>query len=440
MRDCPLQPLIPHFLIIGGMCGVIKTILLLSENVVRKNAAAFSWRVRHPRLLIGFWRACNLAFNIFVLSWVVTGSYWIYSVYHQVVSTGYSMCNIVLYKFSFSFVTCSYFLLLIIFSWTFFLGISALRRRKTRARSRSEGSVTGGSGILSAGPEGGGTQEEEGVASAEEGGVQGVASEGVELRGVASVGRADSNVHLEFGGVISDRGVASSMEELDNEDGTGRENAITAGGTLVSIRVQGAEQMDSLTRSSPHLYHDPSTCLHHPSVTMASSPHLNRDPSVTSAPLSTMASPHLHHHLSATITPSAPLPETTVTMTAATPPGLHVPRTSLRSESPSRLLSLHTFRQRIQSVDSSDSGLLSNPPRYLHALIPTNMRRMVSCSAMQGPVHKNIMRHHSIPSLRESHYCDLDPRHLGSGDSGNESNRSSLYNTVHAEGYSITAV
>lgn len=250
----------------------------------------------------------------------------------------------------------------------------------------------------------------------------------------------DSSVGVELEGVASDRGVISSVED---EDDIRRGNAIEIPQVPhVSVTVQSAE----VTHSSPHL-HQPRagtasfSPLHLPSTSMASSPHLHQPSSATMAstshlPSTSMASPpYIRQPRSATMASSSPFHLPNVTM--ASSPHLHQPSTTmmavtdlhpgpssprnshllLRFESSPYPSNHHSFRQR---------SFVSNDMRAAVSFLPLHQ--------------KDITRPHSIPSLCESHShnLELDPRHLSSRRGG--SNRSSLYNTVQAEGYSITAV
>ena len=477
MSDCPLQPLLPIFLIIGGLSGVVKTVLLLCENIVRKNAAAISSRVRHTKFLIGVWRISSLLFNVFVLCWIATGSYWVFSVYHQVLSTDYATCDIVLYKISFSFVTCSYVLLLLIFSWTAFLAITALKKRKRD--TRSERGVDDGNRRGSEGDQGQGH-----VTSAEEGVAQTAVVLLVPLEVVEGVDSAslheDASVGVEFEGVAAGVGVASGTgvvsnevtvfaAEVTDEDGTRR-----VAHEVEEARVQTRGQADNLSRSSPHLDRrhsatsqrpsqamssSPHLARHqHPNQTMASSSHLDCHPSVTASSLQhpSASSPHLHQPNVTMATSSSPR---YLNVTMASSPHLHQPSDAAVTAphrdphiptappQPARTRTMHRFESAPcpfsyqtpgqQSFGYNDMGVVSNQLQYGHS---HHAETAVSFSQLQGTAHKDATRPHSISSLCESHSLYLDPTGNSSGRRGNDSTRSSLYNTFHSEGYSITAV
>jgi hypothetical protein len=407
VTDCPLQPFVPIFIIIGGLAGVIKTVLLLSENVMRKNAVAISTRLRHPKLLVRFWRVSNVIFDVFMLSWMVAGSYWIYSIYRQVVVTDYSTCNVVLYKISFSFVTCSYVLVLLVFSWTAYLGISALmRRRKRVSRSTNEGAGDDQRG-------GGGSAEEEGghVTSVDRGEqAVSVALEGTVLEGVVSaVPHNEPGVGVEV--VASDDvGVVPIEGEASNEgtDNRRRDNIpASSAEERVGDRISDVDHVDNVFHSSPHLDRHPSAPSHQPTTAFR----LHRYHSATTT------SVQYHSNIEATSSPHLHQPNGEANLSSA---HLQVPscqqhhRTSLRLESVPYQTSIQ------QSFGSNGFGVLSNP----------FMQSAVSASTLQVPAQKDTTHTHSVPSLVESHsfYLDL----TGS--------RDHLYNTVHTEGYSITAV
>lgn len=235
-------------------------------------------------------------------------------------------------------------------------------------------------------------------------------------------------------------------------------------GPIHEARVQSRGQADNLSQSSPHLDRRHSA-TQHPSQTMSSSPHLARHqypnrtmasashldchPSVTTAPLQhpSTSSPHLpratssSHYLNVTMTSSPHLhqpSEAAITETfpphsqSRVPPQSTRIRTLHRFESAPCPFPYQTAGQ--QSFSSNDLGLMSNQLQYVHS---HDTQTAVSFSHLQGTAHKDATRPHSIQSMCESHSVYLDP--TGSS-RGNESTRSSLYNTFHSEGYSITAV
>ncbi len=122
-----------------------------------------------------------------------------------------------------------------------------------------------------------------------------------------------------------------------------------------------------------------------------------------------------------------------LTMTADTitnhNPHPQIKQTPRPAISPLRLASSSFTMHR--SFGSNDSGLQSNQSRY-----SPSIRGAASFSLLQDHTQNDATRPKSIPSLLKSHSCNLHPKPPGN----NSSNRSSLYNTVRAEGFSITAV
>lgn len=112
--DCPLQPDIPIFLIVGGLSVMLELVILIIYSIVLRNSTSLSTRFsrsKHKVLVCG-WKVFSITFNLFLLAWTVAGSYWVYSKYKEVIKFGYLTCNEVVYKFTFSVIALSYVIFL----------------------------------------------------------------------------------------------------------------------------------------------------------------------------------------------------------------------------------------------------------------------------------------------------------------------------------------
>jgi hypothetical protein len=139
LNDCPLEPKIPIFLIIGGISGVLKNVLLIVENVLKRHSRTLSRRFkRQKKWLVYVWRTFNLVFNLFMLAWIITGSYWIFSSYSAVNASDFSNCNELLYKFGFSIVISSYILLVLMCCCTCICAGICLRRKKDQEEEEGD--------------------------------------------------------------------------------------------------------------------------------------------------------------------------------------------------------------------------------------------------------------------------------------------------------------
>ena len=138
VHDCPLEPKIPIFLILGGISGVLKNVFLIVENVTKRHSRTLSHRFKRHKWIIYIWRAVNLVFNLFMLAWIIAGSYWIFSLYKTVHSNDFSNCNELLYKFGFSIVISSYILLVLMCCCTCICAGICLRRKKEQEEEDPE--------------------------------------------------------------------------------------------------------------------------------------------------------------------------------------------------------------------------------------------------------------------------------------------------------------
>ena len=111
--QCAVEPLIPVFLIVAGVCGIVKSVeTLFKQLVVCCKCSCLSTWSRHPKLkyLLIIWRVVDVLFNLALFAWFIAGSVWVFRVYSQLQADP-SLCNPVLYKCSFGIMICSYILL-----------------------------------------------------------------------------------------------------------------------------------------------------------------------------------------------------------------------------------------------------------------------------------------------------------------------------------------
>ena len=142
VHTCPLEPLIPVYLIVGGISGILKNVLLIVENLIKRYSDQISPRIKHTKYIVHIWRTFNLIFNLFMLVWTIAGSYWVYHIYTEVTNSEYMECTELLYKFGFGIVTSSYILLLMTCTCVCCCAGICLKINK---RERREGSLSGSS-------------------------------------------------------------------------------------------------------------------------------------------------------------------------------------------------------------------------------------------------------------------------------------------------------
>ncbi len=135
--ECPIEPYIPIFLIVGGSSGVIKNVTLILESVVRRTRR-LQLHSQRAKFATYTWRVVNLIFNLFMLAWVIAGSYWVYHVYNDVNDTHFESCDELLYKFAFGILTCSYILLVLMLTCTCCCGLCLRRRQEEEEGEEGE--------------------------------------------------------------------------------------------------------------------------------------------------------------------------------------------------------------------------------------------------------------------------------------------------------------
>ncbi|KAM6180071.1 transmembrane protein 272 [Erethizon dorsatum] len=88
LEDCPIQPLIPLYLLVGGIVGTLKVSLLLYESTRMRRLLSkavvidddddddeYPWRQNVHKYYI------HLILSLFLFLWFILGNYWVFSVY-----------------------------------------------------------------------------------------------------------------------------------------------------------------------------------------------------------------------------------------------------------------------------------------------------------------------------------------------------------------------
>ncbi len=122
LGDCPIEPMVPIYLILAGICGIIKSIeALLKQVMVCSKASSLQnclrkWK-KHPKLkyLLLLWHLADLVFNLMLLGLFIAGSYWVFHVYNELKGAGFPVeeCDPVLYKISFGVMVSVYIMLVL---------------------------------------------------------------------------------------------------------------------------------------------------------------------------------------------------------------------------------------------------------------------------------------------------------------------------------------
>ena len=128
--DCPLEPFIPIYLIVGGSFGVIKTIIVIMQGILY-TGDVFQGRNSEKPVdeRPSAWIFIDGFLNLFLFTWFIAGNIWVYSNYkphftpplHQPLN----YCNKTLYLFSFWVITVSYIIVCILCLCTCCLGLCA---------------------------------------------------------------------------------------------------------------------------------------------------------------------------------------------------------------------------------------------------------------------------------------------------------------------------
>lgn len=169
--QCEIEQNIPIFLVVGGISGILKNVSLIFESLLKRCSHRLPTHTKKAKFAQYTWKILNLIFNLFMLAWIITGSYWIYHVYAEVNNSDFTNCNELLYKFAFGILTSSYILLILMCCCTCVCGLCL--RRNVHHREEREGEEGGERGHSESGDSVGegndGSGSDDGRSTSEEG-------------------------------------------------------------------------------------------------------------------------------------------------------------------------------------------------------------------------------------------------------------------------------
>lgn len=130
---CPINPLIPHYLVVAGTVGLVFIILItISQMMARTFAKKISNETidranpNRTTILVGCGvcsiMCINLSLFIFLMGWTVAGCIWVFEVWHRVQYyqlTSNDYCHRTLYQFTFSLLLFTILFKILFFSLIF---------------------------------------------------------------------------------------------------------------------------------------------------------------------------------------------------------------------------------------------------------------------------------------------------------------------------------
>lgn len=128
--DCPVEPFIPIYLIVGGSFGILKTVIIILQRIIY-NEDIFSSEPKenHVDERPIAWMFLDGVLNIFLFTWFIAGNIWVYSKYkpHFVPPPHEPLnyCSKTLYLFAFWIITVCYLVMAMICFCTCCLGVCA---------------------------------------------------------------------------------------------------------------------------------------------------------------------------------------------------------------------------------------------------------------------------------------------------------------------------
>lgn len=109
--DCPVEPFIPIYLIVGGSFGMLKTIIVLCQRA--RSHDETDTDIDEDQSMSS--KFIDGVLNLFLFTWFIAGNIWVYSKYKPnptpPPNDAMNYCNPTLYMFAFWVITASYILM-----------------------------------------------------------------------------------------------------------------------------------------------------------------------------------------------------------------------------------------------------------------------------------------------------------------------------------------
>lgn len=117
-NDCPVEPFIPIYLIVGGTFGMLKTVISLCQRAVKNELETDQSENDPDERQSMTSKFFDGVLNLFLFIWFVAGNIWVYSKYkpHFIPPSHdpFNYCHPFLYLFAFWVITSSYIIMGII--------------------------------------------------------------------------------------------------------------------------------------------------------------------------------------------------------------------------------------------------------------------------------------------------------------------------------------
>ncbi|KAK4329387.1 hypothetical protein Pmani_000243 [Petrolisthes manimaculis] len=138
INECPAEPFIPIYLVVGGTFGVVKVLLSLQGPINRQlrdeeNGSGDNQIPWHRRLQF------SGSINFFLAVWFILGCVWVYRIYRPSYDhSSWKYCDFSLYQFAFWLVTSVYIALGLLVSCMCGLSVTAVLMSHSRPRSTGD--------------------------------------------------------------------------------------------------------------------------------------------------------------------------------------------------------------------------------------------------------------------------------------------------------------
>ena len=124
-NECPVEPFIPVYLIVGGTFGMLKTVMALCQRAI--SAAPSDDELDEEESMTA--KFFDGVLNLFLFIWFIAGNIWVYSKYRPNFQPPkhdpLNYCDPTLYLFAFWVITSSYILMSVICFCICCLGLCA---------------------------------------------------------------------------------------------------------------------------------------------------------------------------------------------------------------------------------------------------------------------------------------------------------------------------
>lgn len=114
-QDCPKEPKLPIYLLVGGCFGIVKVLLIIWNKKRKKNYDRFENDIDEDAVMLRSTKFTGFMLSTFLLTWFILGNIWFYQMwtpnYDQPLHEPKNWCHKTLYTYCFYHILICYSLI-----------------------------------------------------------------------------------------------------------------------------------------------------------------------------------------------------------------------------------------------------------------------------------------------------------------------------------------